>query len=315
MASGRPDPSIHQLEYFVAVAEEQQFTRAAERLHVAQPSISSQIRRLEQVLGTPLFHRGRGPVALTDAGRRLLPLARRVLSDLTEVKHGITDVEGLRRGHVAIGATPSLSATLLPTVLARFHRRHPGVSLAVTERASEHLVEGLESGILDLALAVMSSRLAMLEQVVLAVEELVVVTAADHVLAGRRRITIADLRDVPMIMFTEGYDVRSTTLAAFDRAGIAPSVALEGVEMSSVLSMVAAGLGAAIVPSIVATADVGLNVLRLESPRLEREIELLRRRDLAPSRAGAALSAEITDFLAKSGWPGKVPFNLRLVQS
>ena len=192
-----------------------------------------------------------------------------MLSDLTEVKHGITDVEGLRRGHVAIGATPSLSATLLPTVLARFHRRHPGVSLAVTERASEHLVEGLESGILDLALAVMSSRLAMLEQVVLAVEELVVVTAADHVLAGRRRITIADLRDVPMIMFTEGYDVRSTTLAAFDRAGIAPSVALEGVEMSSVLSMVAAGLGAAIVPSIVATADVGLNVLRLESPRLE----------------------------------------------
>ena len=69
MASGRPDPSIHQLEYFVAVAEEQQFTRAAERLHVAQPSISSQIRRLEQVLGTPLFHRGRGPVALTDAGK------------------------------------------------------------------------------------------------------------------------------------------------------------------------------------------------------------------------------------------------------
>lgn len=307
------DPSIHQLEYFVAVAEEQQFTRAADRLHVAQPSISSQIRRLEQTLGTPLFHRGRGPATLTDAGKELLPLARRVLRDLAEVIHAVTEVEGLRRGHVAIGATPSLGATLLPAVLARFHRRYPGVSLAVTERASQYLVEGLESGTLDLALAIMPLHQPMLERVVLAIEELVVVTAADHVLAGRQRITIADLRDVPMIMFREGYDLRPATLAAFERAGFAPSVALEGVEIGSVLSMVAAGLGAAIVPSIVATGKAGLNVLRLHSPRLEREIGLVKRQDHAPSRAAAALSAEITRFLTQSGWPGQVPLDLRLV--
>jgi len=307
------DPSIHQLEYFVAVAEEQQFTRAAERLGVAQPSISSQVRRLERMLGTPLFHRGRGPVALTDAGKELLPLARRVLSDFAEVIQGVTEVEGLRRGHVAIGATPSLGTTLLPAVLDRFHHRYPGVSLTVSERASRYLVEGLESDTLDLALAIMPLHHPMFERVVLAIEELVLVIAVDHVLGGRDIISIADLRDVPMIMFREGYDLRPTTLAAFDRAGFAPSIVLEGVEMSSVLSMVAAGIGAAIVPSIVATGGAGFRVLRLHSPRLEREIGLVRREDHAPSRAAAALSAEITAFLAQSGWPGQVPPGLRLV--
>jgi DNA-binding transcriptional LysR family regulator len=312
MATGT-DLTTHQLEYFVAVAEERQFTRAAERLHVAQPSISSQIRRLEQILGTPLFYRGPGPLRLTDTGKELLPLARRVLKDLGEVVHGVSEVEGLRRGHVAIGATPSLGAALLPAVLARFHRRYPGVSLAVTERASQDLVEGLESGILDLALGIMPFCQPMFERVLLAIEELVVVTAVDHQLGARRRIAISDLRDVPMIMFHEGYELRSTTLAAFDQAGFAPSVALEGVEMSSVLSMVAADLGAAIVPSIVAAREAGVHVLRLHSPRLEREIALLRRQDHAQSRAAAALSAEITTFLTQSGWPGQVPLGLKLL--
>lgn len=305
--------TTHQLEYFVAVAEERQFTRAAEHLHIAQPSISSQVRRLEQILGTPLFYRGPGPLRLTDVGKELLPLAQRVLSDLAEVIHGATEVESLSRGHVSIGATPSLGTALLPAVLARFHRAHPGVALAVSERASQDLMEGLESGILDVALGIMPLQQATFQRVLLAVEELVVVTAADHELGRRRRITIADLHDIPMIMFREGYELRSATMAAFDQAGFAPSVALEGAEMGSVLSMVAAGLGAAIVPSIVAATKAGLHVLRLHSPRLEREIALLRRQDHVQSRAAEALSAEITTFLTQSGWPGQVPLGLKLV--
>src|ERR1700680_3904495 len=98
-------PPIQQLEYFVAVAEEGQFTRAAVRLHVAQPSVSAQVRRLEQAVGTALFHREPGRVSTTDAGEALLPLARRVLSDLSEVMHGVVEVERLGRGQVGVGAT------------------------------------------------------------------------------------------------------------------------------------------------------------------------------------------------------------------
>ena len=305
------DPSIRQLEYFLAVAEERQFTRAAERLHVAQPSVSAQIRRLELVLGTTLFHRASGPATLTDAGKELLPLARRVLGALTDVVQGMAELDGLRRGRVAVGATPSLAVAFLPAALARFHARYPEISLTVTEDASQHLVEQLEAGALDLALGIMPLRQPTLEHVLLAIEELVVVTAAGHELAGREQISIADLEGVPMIMFREGYDARAGIFAAFEGAGFAPTVAVEGGEMGSVLSMVAAGLGAAIVPSIVAANGAGLHVLRLRTPRLERQIALVKRSDHGMSRAATALFEEMTSMLAEHGWPGKVPIRLR----
>ncbi|MHB8330413.1 MAG: LysR family transcriptional regulator [Acidimicrobiales bacterium] len=305
-------PPAHQLEYFVAVAEEKQFTRAAERLHIAQPSVSAQIRQLERFLGTPLFHRGPGPVTLTDAGQAILPLARRVLSELGEVVDVIDDLDALRRGHVAIGATPSLSATLLPSVLGRFRRRHPGVRLTMTEQGSLHLVDELESGVLDVALAILPLNRPTLESVSLATEELVVVTSHDHELAHRRSVGIADLRDVPMVMFRDGYDLRTSTLVAFSQLGLDPHIAVEGGEMAGVLALVAEGVGAAVVPSIVAI-DPRLHVLRIRTPRLTRTIGLVRRQDREPSRAAAALFAEITKSLEDSGWPGHVPTGLRLL--
>ena len=179
-------PAVHQLRYFLAVAEDGQFTRAAERLQVAQPSVSAQIRQLEKLLGTPLFHRGPGPVTLTDAGVTLLPIARRVVAELVSIEDEISGLEKLLRGHVAVGATPSLSATLLPSVLGRFHRLHPGVAIRVSEQGSPQLVDELLAGTLDLALAIAPVQLRGLVSVALAEEELVVVTTPDHPLVRRR---------------------------------------------------------------------------------------------------------------------------------
>jgi DNA-binding transcriptional LysR family regulator len=194
-------PPVHQLQYFVAICEEGQFTRAASRLRVAQPSVSAQIRQLERSLGTSLFHRGAGPVSVTDAGKQLLPLARRVLVDLDELEHEMAMLEGLQRGHVAIGATPSLSGWLLPPILGRFREQFPGVSLTVTEQGSRRLVAGLESGELDLALAILPLHQADMASKLLAIEELVVVTAMNHDLVGRSKVTISDLRNVALVMF------------------------------------------------------------------------------------------------------------------
>jgi DNA-binding transcriptional LysR family regulator len=305
-------PPIHQLEYFVAVADEGQFTRAAARLHVAQPSVSAQVRQLELTLGTSLFHRGSGPVTLTDAGEALLPIARRVLTDVIELVNEVAEVEGLRRGHVGIGATPSLSATLLPVVLGRFHTSHPGVSIAVSEQGSTHLLKGLASGELDLALAVLPVHEQGIERTVLAIEELVVAISDDHPLASRQRIGISDLADIPMVMFRDGYDLRTTTLAAFGEAGLAPRIAVEGGEMGSVISLAAEGLGAAIIPSIVAITDSRLHILRLDRPSLTREIALVSRLDRRPSNAASALANEIISSLKKHGWPHPVPLGLSL---
>jgi DNA-binding transcriptional LysR family regulator len=299
------DLTIQQLRCFVAVADAGQFTAAAEMLKLAQPSLSSQIGRLERVLGVTLFHRDHRPLVPTDAGLELLPLARRVLSSLDDVIHGVSDIEGLRRGHVAIGATPSLGAALLPKALAKFHRRYPGISITFSERDSVVLVEELESGALDLALVIMPLQRPDLEDVVLASEELVVVVANDHQLAERRRITIADLANVPMIMFSEGYDLRSATLDAFTRAGVPITVAMDGAEMGSVLSFVSAGLGAAIVPSISASDTPEMRTLHLRSPTLERQIRLVRPLGHVASRAAVALSHEIINHLHEEGWPKK----------
>lgn len=295
--------TVQQLRYFVAVADEQQFTRAAEQLNVAQPSLSGQINRLEQALGVSLFHRTVRPISLTDAGHELLPLARRVLASVNDVMRGVAEVEALRRGQVTVGATPSLGTNLLPRVLAHFHQHYPEITLTVVERHSDDLAAQLEAGALDVALAILPLTRATLEVTVLATEELVVMVADDHPLAQRDEVGVSDLRDVAMIMFREGYDLRTTTINAFARAGFEPTVGLEGAEVGSVSAYVSAGLGAAIVPSIVAAGVPGVKALQLTSPTLERTIGLVRPNHHAPTRATAALIDEITSMMARGEWP------------
>jgi DNA-binding transcriptional LysR family regulator len=295
-------PTLHQLRCFVAVAETGQFTAAGERLGLAQPSLSAQIARLEEVLGVDLFHRTHRPVALTDAGQALEPLARRALAAAGDVMRAVAEVEGLRRGHVTIGATPSLGATLLPRVLARFHARHPEIAVTVLERHSDDLAEQLEVGALDLALAILPMRRGGLEHAVLFVEELVVMMPAGHPLATRGPLRLEDLRDEPFVMLREGYNVRAVTVGAFERAGIAPRVTLDGAEIASVHAYVAAGLGCAIVPGIAAALAPDIAVVALAAPRLERAVGLVRPAGRPPSRSTRALSAEVRACLVEERW-------------
>src|SRR5438874_8676330 len=142
---------IHQLAYFESVSRHLHFTRAAEELHVAQPSVSQQIRKLESELGAPLFHRMKRHVALTEAGKTFLPHARAVLQRLAEARVEVQELSGLHKGTLAVGAPPSVGTHLLPRALATFSRRHPGIALSFREAGSRTLVELLDEGELDLA--------------------------------------------------------------------------------------------------------------------------------------------------------------------
>src|SRR3989449_6934056 len=281
---------VHQLRYFVAVAELRHFTKAARGLRIAQPSVSRAIRVLEEELGTQLFHRMKGNVALTPAGEVLLPWARRVLADIDGAALEVRELAELRRGRLAVGATPSLTITLLPPALAKFHTAFPGIDLVLHEAGSRDLVRELEQGALDVALVILPMRHEMLEATPLLREELVVAVAADHPLASRKTIGVADLKGVPLVMFRAGYDLRATTLAAFRRAGFEPTLALEGGEMDGVLRLAAAGLGVAIVPSLVIEPAGPLRAVRLaESPT--RTIGLADPRRRRPSPAGRGVGA------------------------
>lgn len=300
---------LHQIRYFVAVAEERHFTRAAAELGVAQPSVSSQIRKLEAELRAPLFDRGPAGVALTQAGEVLLPLARRILADLDDALAQVREVDGLGRGRLAVGATPSLSTGLVPAALARFHSAYPGVAVSLFEEGSGGLVGRLESGEVELALVILPLHQPWLRTRELAREELVLVTGPGHPLADRVELAVEELRDVPLVMFREGYDLRTATFLACNRAGFDPVLASEGGEMDGVLAMVGAGLGAAVVPSIVAAAHPALHRLRFHPATLLRTIGTARRVDRSPSRAATAFEAEVASLLT-TGWPGAAPAGL-----
>ncbi|MEU5160866.1 LysR family transcriptional regulator [Streptomyces sp. NPDC020875] len=282
---------LQQLQYFVAVAETRHFTRAAERVHVSQPSLSQQVRALEKELGAELFSRARGNIGLTEAGEALLPLARRILADADTARLEVQELARLRRGRVRLGATPSLCTGLLPDVLRAFHDRHPGIRLLIDEGGSHDLVRRLARGALDLALIVLPLPPASpaLTTVELLREDLVVVSSAAAP-APPDPVRIADLREVPLVMFRHGYDLRELTVAACRAAGFEPSFTVEGGEMDAVLGFVRAGLGAAVVPRMVADrAGPDLRVTPLAPPGLRRTIALAHRSDVAPPRAAREL--------------------------
>ncbi|MEV0911368.1 MULTISPECIES: LysR substrate-binding domain-containing protein [Streptomyces] len=284
---------FQQLQYFVAVAETRHFTRAADLVHVAQPSLSQQIKALERELGADLFLRARGNITLTDAGEALLPLARRILADADTARHEVLELVQLRSGRVRLGATPSLCTGLLPDVLRAFHDRYPGIRLLIEEGGSHDLVRELARGALDLALVVLPlpTPSPALTTVELLREDLVVVSSPEAPAPGRgRTVRISDLEGERLVMFRHGYDLRELTVAACRAEGFEPDFAVEGGEMDAVLGFVRAGLGVAVVPRMVATkSGRGLRVTPLARPGLHRTIALAHRSDVAPPRAAREL--------------------------
>jgi DNA-binding transcriptional LysR family regulator len=286
---------FQQLSYFVAVARHRHFTQAADQLGVAQPSLSKQIRVLENSLGTALFVRDRSGITLTSAGEALLPHAERILVDVESAQRAVHEVAGLRRGRVRLGATPSVCDGLLPDVLTSFHTAHPDLELEVREAGSPLLTRDLVRGQLDLALVIVPLRPEAGELVTTPVmrEQLVLAAPADSPLP--EELDVADLRDLPLVMFREGYDLREVTLRACREAGFMPHLAVEGGEMSAVLRFVEAGLGHAVVPQMVMTSRPGLRSIGLRRPALHREIALAHR----PNTLQLAARAFRDDLLAQ----------------
>ncbi|AXB42159.1 LysR family transcriptional regulator [Amycolatopsis albispora] len=289
---------FHQLAYFVAVAETRHFTQAAERMRVAQPSLSQQVKALERDVGATLFHRIRGNVTLTEAGETLLPIARRILAETEAAYRAVRELDELGRGRVRFGATPSLCTGVLPRLLATFRGKYPGIELVLQEGGSRDLQAALSEGTLDLAMIV-DSRVhddPRLSTVPLFVEELVVISPkeAPAPVPGAR-MKIRDLRGHPLVMFRRGYDLREATMEACRAEGFEPDFAIEGGEMDAVLEFVRAGIGLAVVPGTV----VGdrFRITRFGPPGLTRTVRLAYRRDVEPSRAVRALRDAVPRLL------------------
>jgi DNA-binding transcriptional LysR family regulator len=288
--------NLEQLRGFAEIAATANFTRAAERLHIAQPTLSRQISTLETELGVELLHRARGHVALTAAGERLLPLARRMLADADTARTELAELAGLRRGRIRLGATPTLCTSLVAEVLAEFHAQYPGIDIEILESGSRTLTAALLEGALDLALVVTSessgAARSVLELEPILTERLVAVSAsAAPDPFTRTPVRLEELARVPQIAFPENYELRVAADTAFRDRGLTPQIVVQGAEMDAALSFAERGIGVAIVPAMVAALRPALRAAPLADPALARTVSIARRSDMVPAHANAALQA------------------------
>src|SRR5580704_17588583 len=247
------DIDLKWLRSFLVVAEEASFTRAANRVHVAQPGVSAQVRRLESELGHQLLDRSGRSVRLTEVGSAVLPFARAALDAVASARLAVDELAGLVRGQVTVGMVSGCALPILAELLAGFHDRYPGVTITLAEDNSDQLISQLNDGRLDLALIGSAGEPEPgLETAVIADEELVVAVHPDHALAGTA-VSLADLKDTPLVCLPRGTGVRSALDAACAEAGFAPRIVFEASALPMVVQLATRGLGLAVVPSSTAT--------------------------------------------------------------
>ncbi|WP_040925716.1 LysR family transcriptional regulator [Saccharomonospora marina] len=269
---------LRQLRYFVTVAEEASFTRAAAKLHVAQPGISSQIQRLERELGQPLLERSARSVRLTQVGEAVLPHARAALAAEEGARSAVGELTGLLRGRVALGAIPSCAVFDLPGLLAGFHDRHRAVEITLSESRSDVLFAGLRSGELDVAVAAYSGTEPPpgIEARVLADEPLVAAVATTDPLAAFDAVALADLRDRAFITLPPGPGIRSALDEGCAAAGFRPRIAFEASDPAMLAELARRGLGVALLPeSAIGERPGELHGLELTRPRLRGCVSLV----------------------------------------
>jgi DNA-binding transcriptional LysR family regulator len=245
-------PDLRQLRYFVAVAEELHFTRAAERLGIAQPPLTQQIQKLEALLGCQLLTRGRA-TALTPAGAVLLQESRRLLTQFDTVLDATRRAARGETGRLAIGVPPSVMLSGLPAVIRRYRERYPAVSFTLREMATSAIESATASGEVDLGFLREAATVPPLVSKILYTEPVLTVLPKSHRLAGRAAIKLNTLRDEPFVFFPRrlGPAFHDRLISLCVSAGFTPKIVEEATQWQTVISLVEAGMGVTLAPACV----------------------------------------------------------------
>ena len=279
-----------QLEYFVAVAEELNFTRAAARLFAVQSTVSAAIASLEQELGAPLFDRSTKRVALTPAGEALLPEARAAIETIDRVRSSVALSAGAIRGRLRVGIFTSLTVLDLPALFGEFHSRFPLVDLqlSASPQGSTGFTDDVRRGLLDVAFM----GLPPVDLAGFAVQEIdtavfVAVLPTGHPLAGAKHVSVAELVSEPFVDTPVGFGNRVILERALARAGLARTVSTVVADLGAIPPFVEAGLGIAVIPGSLVFETRGTVVVPLKPERLEWTLSVITREK--PSPAASAL--------------------------
>lgn len=285
---------IRQLRYFEAVARHRHFTHAADELHVAQSALSHQVRRLERELGIELLRRSTRSVRPTEAGELVATRARAVLAETEALRGEIDELRGLVRGQVTVGAMLFGGELDIPAILASFTSSFPDVEIGLREGTARRMVEMLGDGSLDVAFALEVDAPDGLERLALSSEELAVAMSPRHELSGEGPLSLKALAGRRLIAFQQGSSTRRLVDAALERAGVQPRIALEANDFALVRSLVARGIGLAILPRSFLERPGARISFRTLSPQLRMRVVLWWRQGRRLSPAARAF----VDFVA-----------------
>lgn len=298
--------SLRQLRAFVAVAQLGGFTPAAERLHLTQSALSVLVRALERELGLRLFDRTTRMVRLTEAGREFYASAEKVLLDL---EHAVAASRGLaevRRGRVAVAATPLMSSIMLPRIIAGYMAAHPGVSVVLKDAVAGQIRRLVHEGEADFGIATFHAPEPGLVTEPLMADTLVLACPKNHPLARKPRVRWRDLEGVPFVALPRDNAVGELIRDSLKETGTSVDIAHEVAFLTTVLGMVEAGLGVSVLPSYgrdtIRTHNIA--VRRLVEPAIRRETSLVMRRDRALSPAAAGLQAHLKEWVRRMRLPG-----------
>jgi LysR family hydrogen peroxide-inducible transcriptional activator len=291
---------LHQLRYFVAVADTGGFCKAAALCKIAQPSLSQQVRRLEQTIGARLFDRLARGTTLTDAGRELLPRARRILAEVREAQERLAGPSRVQR--IAIGAIPTIAPHVLPGVLASVCREHPACEVVVREDYTERILEAVVSAELDVALVATFPDHAALVGEPLGDDPFLLAAPKGHAFASRESVALRDLDDQPFVVLHEVHCLGRQVGELCRSRRVRPTVVSAIAQLPTALSLVEAGLGVTIIPRLCAGAARGRRValVPILGRGASREIVAVWRRASARPAPAVGLERAVRAVLASS---------------
>ncbi|MGA7812470.1 LysR family transcriptional regulator [Caballeronia sp.] len=274
------DLNLRDIRAFIAVAQAGNFTRAATRLHLSQPALTVQIRRLEATVGVRLFDRNSRNVALTPTGRELLPVLQKSLHDM---EHVLIDARALGDGSsgiVRIACLPTFAASLLPDLMLDLRKEVPRVGFYIRDGVASMVNTLVRNAEVDIGLTGGDVTEAAFEVLYAAVDRLVVVCPKTHRLARKRKIELNDLVCEPLVLTAQGTSVRSVVDAALADARCTPEISCEPTYMMTAVAMVRGGLGVTILPSSAreVLAEPGLVVRPIDDPAFVRRVALIKKR-------------------------------------
>jgi len=279
---------IRHIRAFLNVARLGSFTKSALELHVSQPTLTVQIRQLEEWLGVRLFDRNKRQVTLTPVGRDLLPLLERVLIDLEAVMNAGRELVGIKRGTVSIATLPSVAANLLPSAILRFHEEYSGINVRVSDVIAEGITQLVKQETVDFGISGCLGPDKELEVEDLLKDQLCVLFPEEHYLANNPEPTLRDVAAWPLILTTRGTCVRTLVDRAVEKEELSITLSCEATYITTAIAMVRAGLGVSILPaSAVRPICQGIRMMPIHTPGLIRIIGIVRKRNRSLSPAAA----------------------------